>query len=156
MLTQHLSFDPCRLGAFECDPTLVRHCPQEVDGGDSEEPPVLSYTGYHDNSDSDSEADLSAGLEGEWEALDVPPLAPPLEGERSVEMEAYRERMRHLNYNSTYLDYMSMGCSEQVGVARPSGSSVEPMDSTEEEGSDGGGLLGTISSLWSSTFGRTT
>lgn len=134
------------MGAFTCEPALVQYAAQEMGGEDSEEPPTLSYTGYHGNGDdSDSEeAEAAVGMEGGWESVEaLPPDEPP------IEAEVYQERMKHLDYNSTYLDYLSLGTS---GQSRPSPASAEGSVSAESTG----GLLDTISSLWSSTFSRTT
>ncbi len=101
-------------------------------GADSEDPPTLSYTGYHGNSESDSDEE---DREGGWEAIDAPP----------PEVQVPMQRLRHLDYNSTYLDYIAMGSSTQSSV-----------DSVQESAESAGGLMDAISSLWSSTFSRTT
>ena len=90
-----------------------------------------------------------------------------MEVERSQGYKA-RERLRHLDYNSTYLDYAALSSSEKSASSTDgsllAGDSRRVMDSIhegeegreeEQRGEGGGGWLGTLSSLLSSTFRRT-
>ena len=85
------------------------------------------------------------GGDNEWEEVEV--------GTASDRREVYHEGIRHLDYNSTYLDYMALGISDRsvVGTNVPADPSVSDSVDTER-----GGILGTISTLWTSTFSRTT
>ena len=97
------------------------------------------------------------------------------------ETEIYRQRLRRLDYNSTYMDYAALTSigSGSAGVSlaspgdsfRASGSvaagsdegnlekigkqnSPEPAaESSETQGTIASGIFGTLSSLWTSTFG---
>ena len=176
-------FSAYRSGPFECDPELTRFHGSSivalVQDTDSE-PPSISYTteqlsGCHSDSDSEEEEGdamrVSTGtdnIEEEWESMG--PL-PPGEGESghvasfhlSAEMESYRERMRRLDYDSTYLDYRALAASgasdRSVQLsATDSVRLVGSIERNEEEqrggGEGGGGLFGTLTSLWTSTFSR--
>ena len=76
-----------------------------------------------------------------------------------------KERMRHLDYNSTYQDYAALSSSEKsattsalstVDSVTVMGTVREGEKGEENEGSEGGGgWLGTLSSLWTSTLRRT-
>lgn len=153
------------------------------------EPPSVSYTtdqslhsrhGDHSDTDEEEEEDSSRASSSQeiargWESLE-PSEAPPTEeltrsvvGEKSMsaaEWEAQRERLRRLDYDSTYLDYVALGTSERnvSSVSVSATDTVRLVDSIDEvaesgrerDGGGGQGLLGkTLSSLWSSTFGRT-
>ena len=138
---------------------------------DSEEPPSLSYTsdqslhGCH----SDSEEDPSdVEIENDWEAIEPLPQDEidggpwPIEDATDPDLELHRARLRHLQYNSTYLDYVALGASERsiTSVSLSATDSVKLMESIDAERGGGnesgsGGLFGTLSSLWSSTFSRT-
>lgn len=169
-----------RSGPFECDPELTRFRGSTivalVQDTDSE-PPSISYTtdqlsGCHGDSDSEEEEGnvmrLSTdNIEEEWESMG--PL-PPGEGESehvasfhlSAEMESRRERMRRLDYDSTYLDYRAMaasGASDRSVQLSATDSvrlvgSIEKSEGEQRGGEGGGGLFGTLSSLWTSTFSR--
>ena len=172
-----------RSGPFECDPELTRFRGSNivalVQDTDSE-PPSISYTtdqlsGCHSDSDSEEEEEgnamrLSTGtdsIEEEWESMG--PM-PPGEGESehvasfhlSAEMESRRERMRRLDYDSTYLDYRAMaasGASDRSVQLSATDSvrlvgSIEKSEGEQRGGGGEGGLFGTLSSLWTSTFSR--
>ena len=174
-------FSVHRSGPFECDPELTRFCGSTivalVQDTDSE-PPSISYTtdqlsGCHSNSDSEEEEEgnvmrLSTdNIEEEWESMG--PLLPG-EGESehvasfhlSAEMESRRERMRRLDYDSTYLDYRAMaasGASDRSVQLSATDSvrlvgSIEKSEGEQRGGEGGGGLFGTLSTLWTSTFSR--
>lgn len=89
---------------------------------------------------------------------------------------AQRDRLRRLDYDSTYLDYMSgniRSLNESSSVQLSARDSIRLLSSIDEIGAEkqtatptedgteksvttetgGGGLFGTLSSLWTSTFG---
>ena len=96
-----------------------------------------------------------------------------LGGEVGTDLESshshrVRERLRHLDYNSTYQDYAALSSSEKTATSVLSavdsvavmGTLREGEKGEESEGSGGGseggsGWLGTLSSLWSSALRRT-
>ena len=69
----------------------------------------------------------------------------------ATEMEARRDRLRRLDYDSTYLDYAATvtRSRNQTSASSESGSS----EATSQTDASSGGFFGTLSSLWSSTFG---
>ena len=78
------------------------------------------------------------------------------------EMEVQRDRLRRLDYDSTYLDYAAMSSTRNQSsmVARQSdspsegGSGVTESSSQASSNTDGSsGFFGTLSSLWTSAFG---
>lgn len=83
------------------------------------------------------------------------------------EMDVHRDRLRRLDYGSTYLDYAAMSSRSQTSSITSSGkttqsSLTEPSRISSPEGycvpegstaDDSGGFLGTLSSLWTSAFG---
>ena len=182
----------CRSGAFECHPELTRFRGSGIAtlGQDLDSlPPSISYTnsqslhGYQGDSNTSESEEEGEGREGEAQALNTSadtdeewePMVPLLPGggeemghtanfHASAELDSYRERMRRLDYDSTYLDYRALGTSgasersvqlSATDSVRLLGSIVEKGE-TEGRGERGGGrgLLGTLGSLWSSTFSR--
>ena len=94
------------------------------------------------------------------------------------EAEIYRQRLRRLDYNSTYMDYAALTSTGSIGGGGAGGDSFRSCSSSAdnedslgrktaaregspsvEASSSGGtqavasGLFGTLSSLWTSTFG---
>lgn len=89
------------------------------------------------------------------------------------EVEIYRQKLRRLDYNSTYRDYATMlaagsGSASSDGVHTSPANSVASVGGEEMEGGKksqdkdptspsshtlASGLFGTLSNLWTSTFG---
>ena len=115
---------------------------------DSENDPPTFYTA--DQSPCSKEEDTSES-EGEEEEEE--------EEWENVEVVGERGRRRgRLNYESSYLDYMALGAS-----SGPPASPEEEREGGRGEGEEGGGrggsgvgLFRTLSSLWTSTFTRST
>lgn len=175
----------CRGGAFECHPELTRFRGIATLGQDTDSsPPSISYTNSQslhgcqgDSNASDSEEEeegregkahalsASADTDEEWEPM-LPEGGEEVEHtakfHTSAELDSYRERMRRLDYDSSYLDYRALGVSggSERSVQLSATDSVRLLGSIEEKGEteegkergSGRGLLGTLGSLWSSTF----
>lgn len=98
---------------------------------------------------------------------------------QAQEAEIYRQRLRRLDYNSTYMDYAALTSTGSSGVSS-AGSPLGPLaaagdsfkssasgeekhgqligktgstERTAESASVASGIFGTLSSLWTSTFG---
>lgn len=121
-----------RQGPFECHPELAVYTGNEEDMGDTEnEPPSIHMAELPPDRHSGSEGEVEGE---EWESVDV-------------RRERGQERGR-LDYESSYLDYMSLGNSRGAEGGEGEGKT--------ESSTAGGGLFGTLSSLLSSTFSRST
>ena len=137
-LTFTTDFTPLflRQGAFECHPELAVHTGSSgcEDGGDPEnEPPSIYMAELPPGGQRDSGSE--GEVEGEeWESVDV-------------KREQGQERGR-LDYESSYLDFMSLGSSR--------GAEGRGGEGKTERAAAGTGLFGTLSSLFGSTFNRST
>lgn len=161
---------------------------------DDSQPPTVSYTATQSDMESEEEEEGEGSLDYLTGQMDWEHLEPSLEETRlfeeeqmkqvlsaavssdreelvyrhAQEVEIYRQKLRRLDYNSTYRDYATM-------IAASSGSASSDdvhMTPTNSMGSVGGeeksqdnvptasplqplasGIFGTLSSLWTSTFG---
>ncbi len=144
------------------------------------EPPAVLYTADQPTPGSDLE-DSSSGSEDnfysnerqdfdeiyDWEYLEpsikelrqfeeeqirsrLSGISAPKMAAATSEVNAHRDRLRRLDYDSTYLDYTAA----MTNTRSASTVSRESDDATKSEISEsGGGLFGTLSSLWSSAWG---
>ena len=169
---------------------LTQSHTQDSSGSDSEEEEGEGEDRMEHSGTDDITALGERGIPpGEIEISDWESLEPDPADLRAVEAitdrtlltstdTATRERMRRLDYDSTYLDYLTlMGASgTEKSVQLTATDSVRLLESLDEEGEgltaagkpdEGGqlegaarpeasGLFGTLSSLWGSTFGSKT
>ncbi len=87
------------------------------------------------------EEQIRTGLSGTTSLSTAPRMATA-----TSEVHAHRDRLRRLDYDSTYLDYTAATRSLSTVSAETSENKNETENSS--------GLLGTLSSLWSSAWGR--
>lgn len=171
------------------------------DAEDSQ-PPSVSYTATQSDIESEEEEegeggplDLMGANQMDWEHLDpnteetrlfeeeqmkqalsaaVSSNKEELVHRQAQEVEIYRQKLRRLDYNSTYKDYAAMmaattsSASSLDGVHTMSTNSMGSAGSEDKERGNKSpqqeepttllqpltsGILGTLSSLWTSTFG---
>ena len=95
-------------------------------------------------------------------------VPPPMSSEQhrvAQEAEIYRERLRRLDYNSTYMDYAALTATGSAGAGVSPGDSIksssggggeksspEPTPPEAPPTTQASGIFGTLSSLWTSTF----
>ena len=169
---------------------LTQSHTQDSSGSDSEEEEGEGEDRMEHSGTDDITALGERGIPpGEIEISDWESLEPDPADLRAVEAitdrtlltstdTATRERMRRLDYDSTYLDYLTlMGASgTEKSVQLTATDSVRLLESLDEEGEglraagkpdegeqlegaarpEASGLFGTLSSLWGSTFGSKT
>ena len=89
----------------------------------------------------------------DWEQVEPPSLLDmvanrdPLSPQRAEIPDSYRERMMHLDYNSTYRDYAALGASEMSPPVVSSGSDASMKQHPEDSNRAHGSLFGKLSSL---------
>lgn len=160
---------------------------------DDSQPPSVSYTATQSDVESEEEeeggesSDLIADAQMDWEHLEPSveetrlfeeeqmkqALGADVSSDRELvrrrhaqEVEIYRQKLRRLDYNSTYKDYATMmaATAGSDSVHTTSTNSMKSVESGEgRETGEGpttptspltsGGIFGTLSSLWTSAFG---
>lgn len=146
-----------RSGPFECYPEYVRFGGSMVD----DDIPSVSYVGdlamlqedegREEDEDGEVDGEQSNADEIEWERVEPPSLMDmvtsrdPLSPQRTEIPDSYRERMMHLDYNSTYRDYAALGASTPLAPST-SDTSMQPSEGSRAQGS----LIGRLTTLWGS------
>ncbi|KAL5463605.1 hypothetical protein EMCRGX_G032519 [Ephydatia muelleri] len=147
-----------RSGPFECYPEYVRFGGSTLD----DDIPSVSYVrdsamlqedeGSEDGGGDEEQLNVD---EIEWERVEPPSLMDmvssrdPLSPQRTEIPDSYRERMMHLDYNSTYRDYAALGASERCTSLAPSTSDTSMHHPTEGSRVHGS-LIGKLTTFWGS------
>lgn len=107
--------------------------------------------GREEDEDGEVDGEQSNADEIEWERVEPPSLMDmvtsrdPLSPQRTEIPDSYRERMMHLDYNSTYRDYAALGASTPLAPST-SDMSMQPSEGSRAQGS----LIGRLTTLWGS------
>lgn len=165
------------------------------------QPPSVSYTATQSDVESEEEEEgeegplnLTEADQMDWEHLEpsteetrlfeeeqmkqalsaaVSSNKEELVHRQAQEVEIYRQKLRRLDYNSTYKDYAAMMAATTSSASSLDGAHTMSTNSMGSAGSEEGGnksprqqeettsplqpltsgILGTLSSLWTSTFG---
>ena len=147
-----------RSGPFECYPEYTRYT------GTTLEDDIPSVSFVRDSSatlqedeKSEEEEEQSSVDDIDWEQVEPPSLmdmisnGDPLSPQRVELPDSYRERMMHLDYNSTYRDYAALGASERGGTpVMPSDSCAGVQHPEGARAHTHGSLFGKLSNLWGS------